>query len=264
MAGAAGATSANVVEVFSSIQGEGPWVGHSTLFVRLGGCDLRCAWCDSPGTWRPAAKGRLELARGSGTFRMVDNPVPIEELVAACGELELDAHRFVSITGGEPLLQPEAVGALGRALAGRGPRIYLETHGLAEAALAAVIEVVDVVSMDWKLTSDVRRESDRRGGAVAPFHEAHERFLRTARAGAEVYVKIVVTPASTDAELEEAARRIAAVDPQIPVVLQPVTPFGRVGERPSAARMLALQASLSRLLHDVRVIPQTHPVWAAR
>ena len=43
---------ANLVEVFSSFQGEGPLVGASTLFVRFGECDLRCRWCDSTHTWR--------------------------------------------------------------------------------------------------------------------------------------------------------------------------------------------------------------------
>jgi len=257
-------TAANVVEVFSSIQGEGPWVGRSTLFVRLGGCDLRCRWCDSPGTWLPAGEARLERARGSGEFDARANPVPIADLVAACEALELEAHRFVAITGGEPLLQPEAVRALAGALAGRGPRIFLETHGVADAALAQVVDAVDVVSMDWKLASDVRRESDVRSAPAAPFHEAHERFLRTARAGAEVSVKLVVTTASEDAEIDEAARRIADVDPATPVVLQPVTPFGPVRERPSAERMLGLEARLARTLADVRVIPQTHPIWGAR
>jgi hypothetical protein len=60
------------------------------------------------------------------------------------------------------------------------------------------------------------------------------------------------------------ARRIAAVDPEVLLVLQPVTPFGRVRERPSAERMLALARRLGRSLRDVRVIPQTHPVWEAR
>ena len=123
---------------------------------------------------------------------------------------------------------------------------------------------VDVVSMDWKLASDVRRASDPRHGDVPDFHEAHERFLRTAREGAEVYVKAVVAPASTDAELDQMARRIAAVDPEIPLVLQPVTPAARVRERPGAERMLALERRLGGTLRDVRVIPQTHPVWSAR
>ena len=113
------------------MQGEGPYVGVPTLFVRVGGCDLRCRWCDSPQTWQPAAECRLELAPGSARFRSVANPVPLEEVVAAAEALELAAHRFVSFTGGEPLLQPEALLALAGALRRQGARIYLETHGLA-------------------------------------------------------------------------------------------------------------------------------------
>ena len=193
------------------------------------------------------------------------NELPVPTVVAACEALELEAHRFVAITGGEPLLQPAAVRALAGALGGRGPRIFLETHGLAEEGLREVLDTIDVVSMDWKLASDVRRESDpRRGAPIVPFHAAHERFLRTAHGGAEVTVKLVVTPASEDAEIDEAASRIAGVDPMIPTILQPVTPVGPVRERPSAERMLELEARLSRSLGDVRVIPQTHPIWGAR
>jgi len=256
--------TANLVEIFSSVQGEGPWVGTSTLFVRFGECDLRCCWCDSPGTWLPAAEACLEHGRGTRQFVSEPNPLPLARAVAACEALELGAHRFVALTGGEPLLQPEAVLALARALAGRGPRIFLETHGLAEPALARVVEAVDVVSMYWKLASDVRRRGDPRHGPVAPFHDAHERFLRTANRGAEVSVKLVVTPASEDSELDEALSRIAGVDPAIAVVLQPVTPTGPVRQRPSAERMLELEARFSRTLADVRVVPQTHPVWGAR
>lgn len=262
--GRASETSTNVVEVFSSIQGEGPWVGARTLFVRFGACDLRCRWCDSPGTWEPAREAQLETAPGTGTFEAAPNPLPLDALVAACEQLDLAAHRFVSLTGGEPLLQPGPVEALARALGARGPRLYLETHGLAEPALARVIDAIDVVSMDWKLASDVRRAADPRQGEIASFHDAHERFLRTAHAGADVYVKVVVTPASRDEELDAMAARIASVDAAIPLVLQPVTPFGRVRERPSAQRMLGLEARMARTLSDVRVIPQTHPVWSAR
>jgi organic radical activating enzyme len=249
---------ANLVEIFSSVQGEGPHVGASTLFVRLGECDLRCCWCDSPGTWEPARTCRVEIERGSGRFAERPNPLSLEEIVAAARELEVTAHRFVALTGGEPLLQPEAVAALGHALRPLGPRILLETHGAAPEALLRVIDAVDVVSMDWKLASDVRRREDPRAGAAAPFHDVHERFLRAALRAPEVYVKLVVTPASEDAELAEAWERIASVDASVTVVLQPVTPFGRVREAPSPQRMLALAARASRILADVRVIPQTH------
>ena len=59
----------NLVEIFSSIQGEGPDVGRRTLFVRLGGCDLRCSWCDTPHTRLPARQVRLERTAGEGELQ---------------------------------------------------------------------------------------------------------------------------------------------------------------------------------------------------
>jgi len=253
----------NLIEVFSSVQGEGPELGTSTLFVRFGECDLRCAWCDTPHSWHKAARCRFELERGSGKFEERENPVPIEALAAAAERLELGRHRWVSLTGGEPLLQPEALAAAAKALGGRGAGLWLETHGLHAEALRSVLPQLEVVAMDWKLASDVRRASDPKRGAVADFHDAHEAFLAVARAAPTVHVKLVVTPASGDAEIEEALRRVARTHPGACLVLQPVTPFASVKQRPSAARLLALERLASQHLSDVRVIPQVHPLLGA-
>lgn len=252
---------ANLVEIFSSVQGEGPDVGASTLFVRLGACDLRCRWCDSPHTWQPARECRIEQRRGAAEFRVIPNPVPVAVALDAARALEAPRHRFASLTGGEPLLQPEACAALARGLRAMGPLVHLETHGLHAEPLAAVLPHVDVVSMDWKLASDVRRASDPKGAAAAPFDAEHERFLGVARAAPRVVVKIVVTPASQDAEVDAAIAAVARTAPGATLVLQPVTPHGPVRERPSAARMLALAARAEQSLRDVRVIPQTHPIY---
>ena len=255
--------AAHLVEVFSSVQGEGPEVGTSTLFVRFAECDLRCAWCDTPRSWLRPKRCRLELEAGSARFEERDNPVPIDALVVACERLGLARHRWLSLTGGEPLLQPEAVAAAALALRGRGPGLWLETHGLEAEALAGVVGLVDCVSMDWKLASDVRRASDPKGGAVEAFHDAHEAFLAVARAAPRVVVKLVITPASEDAEIDEALVRVARTHPGACLVLQPVTPFAGVKERPSAARLLALERRAADRLADVRVIPQTHPLLGA-
>ncbi|MCP3984924.1 MAG: 7-carboxy-7-deazaguanine synthase QueE [bacterium] len=252
-------SAANLVEVFSSIQGEGPEVGTRTLFVRFGGCDLRCLWCDSPGTWQPADRVRFESAPGSGQWQEETNPVVPARLLAMAEGLGLEAHRWVSFTGGEPLLQPEAVAAAAEALAGHGPGIFLETHGLHAQALAKIIDRIDFVSMDWKLASDVRRESDPKTGRGDAFHETHQRFLDVARAAHGVSVKLVITPASEDAEIDEAIRRVAETHPTACLVLQPVTPHGPVKARPTPERMQALALRAASALQDVRVIPQTHP-----
>ena len=254
---------ANLVEVFSSVQGEGPDVGRSTLFVRFGECDLRCRWCDSPATWRPARACRVELERGSGRFEERPNPVSTEELTEICRQLLVESHQMVSLTGGEPLLQPEAVAELGTALGALGPSVLLETHGIHRDALLKGIDALDVISMDWKLASDVRRVGDPIRGPVAPFHDAHEAFLEVARAASRVIVKLVITLDSLDEEIDEAVARVARVHPGATLVLQPVTPFGAVRERPPAERMLSLVARAERVLSDVRVIPQTHPMYGA-
>lgn len=252
------AGSANLVEVFSSVQGEGPHVGRSTLFVRFGGCDLRCRWCDSPHTWAPALRCRIERAPGSGRFRERDNPVAIEDVLSEIEALEPARHAFASLTGGEPLLQPDAVRALAETLRARGPRIHLETHGAAPEALARVVDVIDVVSMDWKLASDVWRASDDPKAPSPGFQAEHERFLEIARSAPECVVKLVVTPSTRDDEIDAALDAVARLHPGASVVLQPVTPCGGVREPVAPARVLALARRAGARVRDVRVIPQTH------
>jgi organic radical activating enzyme len=169
----------------------------------------------------------------------------------------------VSFTGGEPLLQPESLVELARAFAVRGPRIHLETHGLHAKALAAVLPVIDVVSMDWKLASDVRRASDPKTGAIEPFHAAHAEFLAIAAKAPEVMVKVVVTCATTDAEFDEMVGCLRRVCPEAALIVQPVTPRGGAASTPSARRLLGLAARAERSLPDVRLIPQTHPFYGA-
>ena len=254
------APPANLVEIFWSVQGEGPHVGRSTVFVRFGECDLRCRWCDSPRTWRPARSCRIEQPGGADE-RVVQNPVGQATIAEAIRALAPAPGSFVSLTGGEPLLQPEACAGVAASAHVLGLRVYLETHGLAVEALERVIERVDVVSMDWKLRSDV---APAEASADSDFAPRHRRFLAVATRAPEHYVKVVISDATRDEELDEVTRAIAEIAPATPLVLQPVTPFGPVKTRPAAARLLALHRRAEAVLADVRLIPQTHPIYGAR
>ncbi len=117
--------------------------------------------------------------------------------------------------------------------------------------------------MDWKLASDVRRVSDSTTGVVEDFHAEHRSFLELASAAGEVFVKVVVTNSTQDEELERMCRLMAECAPNTLLVLQPVTPFARVRECPSAGQLLAWARFCSRWLDDVRLIPQTHPTYGA-
>ncbi len=239
---------AYISEIFSGIQGEGPWVGVRQIFVRLAGCDLRCWWCDTPLSLVRRGPGRAETRPGSREFQPISNPIPLDRAADLVMALRPSEHHSVTFTGGEPLLQSDAVLALGERVRDVGGRTWLETHGGRVRELESVMAVIDFVSMDIKLPSSC--------GELIPL-AVHRRFLEVATS-AEVYAKIVVTPETEDAELIEAARMVAGVDPDVTLVLQPVTPFGRVRTAPSADRMLEVQALCLQAHRNVRVIPQTH------
>ncbi len=164
------------------------------------------------------------------------------------------------------MLQPKAVNAAAGIARDFGLRVVLETHGLAVTALTEVIENIDFVSMDWKLESDVRRaEEDREGkGHSRPFAELHADFLvRVSQAAIDSCVKVVITKNTTVEELDEVCRVLAATSPDVPLILQPVTPFGKVQEQPSAELLLQHLRRCDEKLADVRLIPQTHRVYGA-
>lgn len=109
-----------VSEVFGpTIQGEGPHTGEVVGFIRLGGCNLTCSWCDTAYTWDAKRFDlRAELSRR-----------PVDELVDAV--VDMDVIRVV-ISGGEPLLQDKAgygLRALAFALWEKGIGVDVETNG---------------------------------------------------------------------------------------------------------------------------------------
>ena len=71
-------SEAELIEVFSSIQGEGMLVGCRQVFVRMAMCNLACSYCDTP--YAPQPSCRVEDAPASGNFRNLPNPVSLETL----------------------------------------------------------------------------------------------------------------------------------------------------------------------------------------
>lgn len=101
-----------LVEIYASVQGESSFVGLPCVFVRLAGCNLRCTWCDSTYTFT------------GGTYTSID------EVVART--LAFGIPR-VELTGGEPLVQRQAIPLL-RRLVDAGLTVLLETSGSRDIA----------------------------------------------------------------------------------------------------------------------------------
>ena len=241
-----------LVEIFSAIQGEGIYVGERQLFVRLGGCNLQCVYCDQPETLDATAipRYRVEQHAGKRNFVWRDNMATVADVVEAVEKLDQPRglHRTVSITGGEPLLQASGLRALLPILRECGYRIYCDTNGMLPQHAAKVADSIDVVAMDVKLPSST---------GEPPFWKEHAEFLKVFEPS-QVFVKVVVDENFTWEEIEHVCRVIAGRNENIPLILQPVTPFAASGKPPTPDVMLDLQAFCKRHLPDVRVIPQTH------
>lgn len=224
-------STARIIEVFPSIQGEGIYVGEPHLFIRFWDCNMSCRYCDTD-------------YRGPYVEYTAD-----QLLIEVQNRLEGEGpFRAVSLTGGEPLLWWRFLQRWLPRLKSLGVQTYLETNGTLPTALTELLPWIDIVAMDLKPPSAT---ADR---AVWKEHEA---FLKVARA-TEVFVKIVVTPDTREEELQQSFDLVAAVDPKIPVVLQPVTPWGPVQEGPTPEQLDRWHFEASRQLRDVRVIPQVH------
>ncbi len=117
-----------VTEIFHSLQGEGTQAGLPFAFIRLTGCNLRCAYCDS--TY--AFKGGMRMK--------------ISEVIE---EIEPFQVQYVLITGGEPLLQRQ-IPTLVQALNEAGYQVSIETHG--EIPLTPLSSTVKII-MDIKTPS---------------------------------------------------------------------------------------------------------------
>jgi 7-carboxy-7-deazaguanine synthase len=119
-----------IIEIFHSLQGEGPLTGVRTSFIRTARCNLRCAWCDSTYTF------------GAGRERSIPSIVR---------EVRRHGTRFACLTGGEPLLQRESVQLL-RELSRQGYTTVVETGGSLDVRPYLRIPRV-VLSVDVKCPS---------------------------------------------------------------------------------------------------------------
>jgi 7-carboxy-7-deazaguanine synthase len=180
-----------IAEIFTSIQGEGALAGVPSVFVRISGCNLRCAWCDTPyASWAPEGP-----------------EMPVEAVAA---EALRPGLRHVVLTGGEPMVA-RGIHRLASALRAAGRHVTIETA----ATIAPEGIGCDLASLSPKSGNSTPSESAGRGWPERHEHRRRQpgilrAWIGHARAvGAQVQLKFVVRApedlGEIDALLAEAA-----------------------------------------------------------
>lgn len=165
-----------VCEIFKSIQGESSYAGTPCSFVRLTGCNLRCAYCDTT------------YAYEEGEFTTVE---AVLHRVSSLG------CRLVEVTGGEPLIQEETPGLVA-ALLDAGHEVLLETNGSMDISLVdpRCVRIVDLKCPASGAASSVDFENLHR------LHRHDELKLVLADRGDYLFAKEMVRRLRCDLGLE--------------------------------------------------------------
>lgn len=230
-----------VSEIFGpTIQGEGPLIGQPTVFVRTGGCDSRCVWCD---TWYA-----VDPAHAATWIPL--SPTAILERVAVLS----GGPCLITLSGGNPAIQPlEPLLRLGKE---RGYTFALETQGTQVRAWFTLL--------DWLVISPKPPSS------LQPFRpDRLQLILDLVKDLVPTVFKFVI---ADDADYTW-ARSVAARWSQVPVFLQPCNPWVQTDALPTPLLQKHLLARLEWLVDKVtadrwweaRVLPQLHVlIWGSR
>ncbi|MEI6861550.1 MAG: 7-carboxy-7-deazaguanine synthase QueE [Verrucomicrobiota bacterium] len=193
-----GKTPMLVSEIFYSLQGEGTLAGVPSVFVRASGCNLRCAWCDTPyASWRPEGATRA-----------------VADIVA---EVLRHPARHVVLTGGEPMIAKE-IHALAAELKKLGRHITIETA----ATVAPGGIACDLASLSPKLLNSAPEATQH--AAWRKKHEATRWQPEVVREWLDQYdwqLKFVVARAEDVDELEAMLEKLGREIPRDRVLLMP-------------------------------------------
>lgn len=225
-------------EIFTSVEGEGILYGTKTLFVRLAGCPFSCFYCDTPES----------LPLDSGT----------EYTISEAAQLiddSLQDHTYkVNFTGGDPLIQHEAVSSLAEHTRGKGVLTYLESSCFDSRRFEHVLPHIDIAKIEFKTRDSEFVDAQHYG----QLHEQAVKCLALAvSAGRTVYIKIIVSSKTTIQEMSRMASTVFDTVKHNDIsgfVIQPV--YGRGA--PSLELLLAMYDAVRPIYADVRVIPQLH------
>ena len=236
---------ARVSEIFTSIEGEGIFVGKKTLFIRFSGCYLKCRWCDT----------KYALPLDSGTDYQIDE---IKDLIIK--ELQPFTYK-VNFTGGEPLLQTEAVIELADFVKKQtNVKTYMESSCFDSELFSKVLTYIDICKVEFKTDDSKVVEDEEYDNLILNEIKCLELAVESNKA---TYIKIVVTNSTNLESFKNLVYNISEkIKPSdiLGLIIQPS--FGI--DQPTVNKLLDTYDIVQPMFPEVRIIPQLHKEIGAK
>ena len=232
--------TAPIYEVFFSFQGEGLYTGQPQIFVRFAGCNLSCDYCDTS-----YSKIVSKKAKNLTIDELAENIFLIyKKNKKVFKSLDIESP-MVSVTGGEPLIHINFLERLFHELKNKSFGIYLETNGTLPNNLKKVIKLCDIVSMDFKFSSECGKT----------FWTEHREFLKIAKNKA--FVKCVVTKNTKLQEIKKSIELIKNISKDISLILQ----HSIDKNIPDIQVLYKFYSQARKILYNVYLMIQMHKVY---
>ena len=225
-------------EVFTSVEGEGILYGTKTFFVRLAGCPFTCFYCDT----------KESLPLDSGTEYSID-----EAYCLIDSNLKSQTYK-VNFTGGDPLIQHEAVALLAKRVQDKKIPTYLESSCFDIDRFNHVLPFIDIVKIEFKTKDSNFVDSRHHEKLVTQAMKCLESSVDSKKT---TYIKIVVSSKTKPENFEKLLNRIFPKIPKGEIGGFVVQPSYGVSE-PSLDHLLNLYDLVYPYYADVRVVPQLH------
>ena len=225
-------------EIFTSVEGEGILYGTKTLFVRLAGCPFTCFYCDT----------KESLPLDSGTEYDLDEACKLID-----SNLKNQTYK-VNFTGGDPLVQYQAVAELAKHVQSKKIPTYLESSCFDSKKFDYILPFIDIVKIEFKTKDSDFVDSNHYEKLIANTMDCLKSSVSSKKI---TYIKIVV---SSKTNLNDFSNLVTSIFNSISknqidgFVIQPT--YG-IAE-PSLDLLLKMYDIVYPFYNEVKVVPQLH------
>lgn len=230
-------------EIFTSVEGEGILYGTKTLFVRLGGCPFSCFYCDT--------KESLPLDSG--------DEYSIEE---ACKLIDSNLQNQtykVNFTGGDPLIQHEAVAEMAKHIQSKKIPTYLESSCFDQERFNHVLPYIDIVKIEFKTKDSDFVDAKHYQTLI----ENAMNCLKSSISENKItYIKIVVSSKTKPEDFADLVKQIFGSISSNKINGFIIQPTYGISE-PSLDLLLNLYDTVYPYYKEVKIVPQLHKFLGA-
>lgn len=232
-----------IFEVFTSLEGEGILYGTKTVFVRFSGCPFRCFYCDTKEALDPTSGVEYSI---SDACKLI--------------EKHLDKNTYkVNFTGGEPLMQAEALVHLARYVQSKHIPTYLESSCFDVAKFEYVLPYIDYAKIEFKTAESEFVDLPHYLKLLENELGCLEAAIKAKKA---VFIKIVVSSKTQVEHFEELVQKIFKIAQPSDLKGFIIQPTYGISE-PNLKELLNFYDVASKFYPQVRVVPQLHKMMGA-